>query len=165
MAEAATGVGKCTVRKAVVGDVPSIQTMVNGFAAKQQMLSRSLMEIYENVRDYFVAVDDGRVVGSAALHVFWNDLAEIRALAIKEEYQGKGLGRILVDACRQEASSMGLSRIFTLTFQPGFFKKMSFTEISKDELPHKVWSDCIKCPMFPDCDETALTLELEKTPS
>ena len=150
------------IRKARIDDVPAIQALVNHFANERKMLSRSLSEIYENVRDFFVVDDRGAVVGSAALHVFWGDLAEVRALAVADKYQGKGLGRRLVDSCRDEARAMGIKRLFALTFQPGFFRNAGYEFITKDELPHKVWSDCIKCPMFPNCDETAVILDLAK---
>lgn len=148
-----------------MADVPAIQALVNHFAGQRLMLSRSLSEIYENIRDFFVIEKGGAVIGSAALHMFWADLAEVRALAVAEGYQKQGLGALLVAACRDEAVRMGIKRIFALTFQPGFFKEMGYSLISKDELPHKVWSDCIKCPMFPDCDETALILELQQPES
>jgi amino-acid N-acetyltransferase len=148
------------IRKAVIADVPEIQALVNRFAGERKMLSRSLSEIYENVRDFFVVEDGGAVVGSAALHVFWADLAEVRALAVAEKYQGLGLGKRLIARCRSDAQKMGIRKVFALTFQLEFFRKMGFSDISKDELPHKVWSDCIKCPMFPNCDENALILEL-----
>jgi amino-acid N-acetyltransferase len=149
------------IRKAVIADVPAIQALVNHFANEHKMLSRSLSEIYENVRDFFVIEDRGAVVGSAALHVFWSDLAEVRALAVAERYQHQGLGKRLVAACRREAEKMGIKRMFCLTFQDAFFRQLGFTPISKDELPHKVWSDCIKCPMFPNCDEIALIFDLD----
>ncbi|MHC4711755.1 MAG: N-acetyltransferase [Planctomycetota bacterium] len=147
------------IRKAVIADVPQIHKLVNHFAEAHRMLSRSLAEIYENVRDFFVAEDGGAVVGSAALHIFWGDLAEVRALAVAEGYQGRGVGRQLIDSCCGEANVMGVKRVFALTFAPEFFEKSGFRRISKNELPHKIWSDCIRCPLFPDCDEEAVILE------
>jgi len=151
------------IRKARIADVPAIQALVNHFADERKMLSRSLAEIYENVRDFFVAEYGGAVVGSAALHVFWGDLAEVRALAVAEAFQHGGLGRRLVEAVIAEGHGMGIKRAFALTFQPGFFQKLGFRQITKEELPHKVWQDCIRCPMFPNCNETALTLDLTKS--
>jgi amino-acid N-acetyltransferase len=156
-----SGGGALKVRKASMADVPGIQALVNHFANERKMLSRSLSEIYENVRDFFVIEDGGAVVGSAALHFFWGDLAEVRALAVAESHQRKGLGKRLIGACTREARRMGIRKVFALTFKTDFFRSMGFRDISKDELPHKVWSDCIKCPMFPNCDEQALILELE----
>ena len=153
------------IRKAKIDDVPSIQALVNHFADQRKMLSRSLSEIYENVRDFFVVEHGGAVVGSAALHVFWADLAEVRALAVAEGYQHKGFGKLLVDSCSADAIEMGIKRVFALTFQPTFFEQLGFERITKEQLPHKVWSDCIKCPMFPNCDETAVIFDLGKLPA
>ena len=151
------------IRKAKIDDVPSIQALVNHFADQRKMLSRSLSEIYENVRDFFVVEHGGAVVGSAALHVFWGDLAEVRALAVAEAFQRAGLGRKLVDAAIKEGRGMGINKFFALTFQPSFFQKLGFKQITKEELPHKVWHDCIKCPLFPNCNETAFLLDLTKS--
>ena len=153
------------IRKALIADVPAIQGLVNRFADERKMLSRSLSEIYENVRDYFVIDDGGAVVGSAALHVFWGDLAEVRALAVAPEYQKLGLGLRLLRACCRDAEKMGIRKVFALTFAPSFFQRAGFRDISKNDLPHKVWSDCIKCPHFPNCDEQAVILELDSAAS
>lgn len=159
MAEkAAEGAG--AVRKATIADVPAIQKLVNHFAGERRMLSRSLSEIYESVRDYFVIEDAGAVVGSAALHVFWEDLAEVRALAVAQSHQGRGFGMLLLEACREEAVGMGLRKVFALTFKPGFFEKAGFRPVPKSDLPHKIWTDCLRCPLFPDCDEEAVILNL-----
>jgi len=149
-----------TVRKARVGDVEAIKALVDHFARERRMLPRPLSEIYENIRDYYVVEDAGAVVGSAALHVFWEDLAEIRALAVAEKYQGRGLGRGLVAACCHEASGMGIRRVFALTFLPGFFHGLGFADIEKERLPQKIWSDCVRCPLFPECGEEAVILEV-----
>ncbi|RMG56963.1 MAG: N-acetyltransferase, partial [Deltaproteobacteria bacterium] len=116
--------------------------------------------IYENIRDFFVCEDeDGGVVGVAALHVMWEDLAEIRSLAVKEGSEGGGIGRMLMDACLSEARSLGIKRVFALTYRSGFFEKFGFREVEKSTLPQKIWTDCLKCSKFPDCDETAVILE------
>lgn len=162
MAEKGEKAPRPVLRQAVIADVPAVQKLVNGFAERRRMLSRSLAEIYENVRDYFVADADGTIVASAALHIFWSDLAEIRALAVAESHQKTGLGSRLVTECCREARRMGVKRVFALTFEPEFFRKMDFEDISKNELPHKIWSDCIRCPMFPDCDEEAVMKLLGK---
>ncbi len=147
---------RTVIREAVIADVAAIQGLVNHFAGKRRMLSRSLAEIYEGIRDYIVVEDEGAVVGSAALHVFWADLAEIRALAVAESHQKRGLGRRLVRKCCSQARQLGIERVFALTFEVEFFRKLGFSEIPKSELPHKIWSDCIRCPLFPDCDEVAV---------
>jgi len=148
------------IRKASITDVRFIHQLVNDFAKLERMLPRPLGELYETVRDFLVAEHDGRQIGCAGLHVVWEDLAEIKSLAICEEYQGKGAGRLLVNACLDEARSLGIAKVFVLTCVPKFFRAHGFVDIPKEELPHKVWADCVRCPKFPDCDEEALALEL-----
>lgn len=124
------------------------------------MIPRSINELYENIRDFFVAENDGAICGVCALHILWEDLAEVRSLAVRKEYQRKGIGRRLVKRCIAEARSMGIKRVFVLTYQDDFFKKMGFADIDKSRLPQKIWGDCVRCPKFPECDETALILSL-----
>ncbi|PLY03878.1 MAG: GNAT family N-acetyltransferase [Desulfuromonas sp.] len=148
------------IRKARIGDAKAIHRLLIGYAGDGLMLSRSLPEIYETIRDIYVFEDAGAVVGTVWLHVCWEDLAEIRSLAVAAEAGGKGIGRLLVDAAINEAREIGMKRVFCLTYQPGFFGKIGFNEIEKSELPHKIWGDCIKCAKFPECDEIAMQLEL-----
>ncbi len=149
------------LRKAQIGDVKEIQKLLTTFASKGEMLSRSLSEIYESLRDFYVEVsDDGRISGVAALHIVWEDLAEVRSVAVASDAGRKGIGSALVKACIQEARELGLKKIFCLTYKPEFFGKMGFVLVDKSTLPHKVWGDCIKCPKFPDCDENAMSMEL-----
>ena len=148
------------IRKARVPDVPQIQRLVNSFAEKDAMLPRSLSAIYENIRDFYVVENDGRVVGCCALHVTWEDLAEVKSLAVDEGVQGKGYGQALVETCLAEAREMGVPRVFALTYIPEFFERAGFARVDKSTLPHKVWSECINCPKFPDCGEEAVVLEL-----
>ncbi len=150
------------VRKAVINDVESIHEILNDYAAKGRLLPRSLSELYEQLRAYFVLepTPEAHVQGVCGLGICWKDLAEIESLAVAEAYQGKGYGRKLLEACLQEATALGLDKVFTLTYVPGFFIKRGFYEIDKSLLPHKIWADCLKCPKFPDCDETALMLQL-----
>jgi amino-acid N-acetyltransferase len=145
------------IRKARVQDVKTIQKLIAEYARKGDMLPRSLSEIYENLRDYFVFIGDGnRVVGSAAIHIMWEDLAEVRSLAVREEWMGKGVGTKLVEACLSEALVLGITRVFALTYKPDFFERLGFKRVDKSELPQKIWTDCLKCSKFPDCDEIAL---------
>jgi amino-acid N-acetyltransferase len=144
------------IEKARISDVPQVHKLVNSFAEKDEMLPRSLSELYENVRDCFVAREGERVLGCVALHVFWSDLAEIRSLAVAEDSQDKGLGAQLVKACLEEAKELGIATIFCLTYRPELFKKFDFREVDKMELPRKVWTDCFRCPKFPNCDEMAM---------
>ncbi len=153
------------IRKARMGDVKAIQKLIADYAKKGDMLPRSLAEIYENLRDYFVFVDDGNddVVGSAAIHIMWEDLAEVRSLAVAEGKMRHGGGTQLVEACLSEAIVLGVTRVFALTYKPEFFEKLGFRKVDKAELPHKIWSDCLKCSKFPDCDEVALVADFSGT--
>jgi len=148
------------LRKARIGDVPQIHTLVNSFATRGEMLGRSRSELYEGLRDFFVVELDGAIIGCSALHINWEDLAEVRSLAVVPEGQGKGMGKMLVNACIEEARSLGIARIYALTYRPGFFEGVGFSKVPKDSLPHKVWGDCLKCPQFPNCDEDAVIMEL-----
>ncbi|MDP2932166.1 MAG: N-acetyltransferase [Chloroflexota bacterium] len=150
------------VEKARINDVPQIHQLVNSFAERGEMLARSLSEIYESLRDYFVARDGERVIACAALHVAWADLAEIKSVAVAEEFHKQGIGAQLVAACIKEARELGIPTVFCLTYQPGFFEKFGFHRVDKMELPRKVWTECYRCPKFPDCDEVALVRHLEK---
>jgi amino-acid N-acetyltransferase len=147
-------------RKAQIGDVKDIQKLLTAYAAKGDMLSRSLSELYESLRDFYVDVDGDQLLGTAALHILWEDLAEVRSVAVAENAGRKGIGSSLVQACIAEARELGLKRVFCLTYKPDFFGKHGFRLVDKSELPHKVWSDCIKCVKFPDCDENAMILDL-----
>jgi amino-acid N-acetyltransferase len=148
------------IRKAQIADVKNIQKLLMTFANRGDMLSRSLSELYESLRDFYVVEEDGVLLGAAALHVVWEDLAEVRSVAVTEDAGRKGIGSRLVQACISEAREIGLKRIFCLTYKPDFFAKHGFRLVDKAELPHKVWGDCIKCPKFPDCDENAMILDL-----
>ena len=148
-----------SLEKAKVSDVPQIHKLVNFFASREEMLPRSLAEIYENIRDFFVVRQENRVVACVALHVSWADLAEIRSMAVAEEVQGQGFGAQLVEACLDEAGKIGIETVFCLTYRPTFFEKFGFGQVDKMELPRKVWSECFHCPKFPDCDEVALVYQ------
>ena len=152
------------VEKAKINDATQIHRLINHFADKGEMLARPLSEIYENIRDYFTVRQDERVIACAALHINWEDLAEIKSLAVSEESQKHGLGDQLIAACLKEAESLGIPTVFCLTYGPAFFEKCGFSLVDKSELPHKVWGECYRCPKFPNCDEVALVYHLE-TPS
>ncbi len=144
------------IRKAVIADIREIQKLVNEFARKEQMIPRSINELYENIRDFVVAVDGKGIAGVCALHVLWDDLAEVRSLAVKAEYQKRGVGSKMVRSCIRDAKALGVKRVFVLTYQPDFFRKLRFRDTDKASLPQKIWGDCIRCPKFPECDEHAL---------
>ena len=155
----ATGV---QVEKARMSDIPQIHKLVNYFAEQGEMLARPLSELYENIRDYFVIRDEaGRVVACASLHVNWEDLAEVKAVAVAPEWQDKGLGRHLLQACVEEARLLGIPTLFCLTYRPYFYEKHGFTKVDVMSLPRKVWGECFRCPKFPNCDEVALVRQVE----
>jgi len=149
------------IEKARISDAPQIHGLINHFASNDEMLPRPLSEIYENIRDYYVVRDGDRVIACAALHVMWIDLAEIKSVAVTEDKQAQGIGGRLINACLDEARSLGLPTIFCLTYKPPLFEKYGFCQIDKMELPRKVWAECYRCPKFPDCEEVALIFHLE----
>jgi amino-acid N-acetyltransferase len=149
-----------------MGDIKKIYKLLQYFADKDLLLGRSLSSLYDQLKDFSVYVekaeddqDQEELAGVCAFHICWDNLAEIRSLAVAEGYQGKGVGQQLVDKALTEADSYGITKVFTLTYQPEFFRKLGFKDIDKAELPHKVWSDCINCSKFPDCNEEALIWE------
>ena len=144
------------IRKATVEDVKAIQNLVNHHADKGEMLPRSLGDTCDNVRDFFVYEEDGAMLGCGALHVTWVDLAEVRSLAVMDDAKSRGIGTALLAACLEDAERLNIKRVFALTYKPGFFERKGFQQIDKNELPHKVWLDCVKCVKFPDCDEVAV---------
>ncbi len=151
------------LRKAVIDDVKIIHRVLSHYGDQGLLLARPLSELYDHLRDFFVLVTDDpeqRIVGTCALGICWEDLAEIRSLAVLEDQQGNKHATRLVEACLSEARSLGIKRVFALTYVVGFFGKMGFRTVEKSQLPHKVWSDCLKCPKFPECDETAMVLDL-----
>jgi amino-acid N-acetyltransferase len=145
------------IRKATMTDVKAIYELLHHFADKGLLLGRSYSSLYDQIRDFQVALnEDGHLIGAGALHISWDNLAEIRSLAVLEDEQGKGVGRLLVERCLEEAHIFGIKKVFALTYQPRFFSRLGFKPIDKGELPHKVWSDCVNCPKFPDCNEEAM---------
>jgi len=148
------------IRKAGITDVKNIQKLIADYAKQDLLLPRSLNELYENIRDYFVCEANGLVSGCVSLHISWEDLAEVKSLAVAEEHKDRGVGRELLVAALDEAKILGLKKVFVLTYIPEFFKKHGFNPIDKSELPHKVWTECIHCVKFPDCDEIPLIIEL-----
>jgi amino-acid N-acetyltransferase len=148
-------------RKAKMQDVEPLHKLINDFAEKGLMLPRSRNMLYEALREFIIIEDDAKLVGVGALHVIWDNLAEIRALAINPDYQGQGLGKQLIGILLEESLQLGITRVFALTYQSQFFKKCGFREVAKDEMPHKIWKECIDCPKFPNCDEVAVVRDLK----
>ncbi|MCM8760295.1 MAG: N-acetyltransferase [Candidatus Omnitrophica bacterium] len=153
---------KIIIRKAKMGEVNQIRRLINRFANEGKMLPVSFNMLYERLRNFWVVEEDGKVIGCGALKVVWKDLGEIRSIAIDRKHQGKGYGKTLVKKLLEEADEIELKKVFTLTYVPEFFEKLGFGRIIKSKLPHKVWSDCINCPKFPRCDETAMLKVLKK---
>ncbi len=148
------------LRKAKIGDIKHIQALINVFAKQDIMLPRSLNELYENLRDFWVVEEGHKILGCCALHVSWEDLAEIKALAVLKNKQGKGIGRQLVTACMGEAKELGARKVFVLTYKPDYFKQFGFKRVKHSDLPHKIWAECINCCKFPNCQEIALLKSL-----
>ena len=151
------------IKKAMITDVKTIHKLLGHYGNQGLLLARPLSELYDHLRDFFVVYDNeacDTILGACALDICWDELGEIRSLAMAEEHQGKGHAVKLVEACLEEARSLGLTRIFALTYVPGFFSKMGFKVVDKSSLHYKVWSDCLRCPKFPDCDEVAMIIDL-----
>ena len=171
--------------KAQIHDAQAIHDLINVYAQRGDMLPRTMGEVYENLRDFFVvrgeaetnqAIDEGSAaslntgdagalehgdfMGCTALHIVWSDLAEIKSLAVPESVQARGVGSLLVRAAVEEARQVGLERVFALTYRPAFFERLGFVQAEVMTLPRKVWNECYRCPKFPSCNEIALTLDL-----
>jgi amino-acid N-acetyltransferase len=148
------------IRKAKIEDIKQIQSLINSFAKQDVMLPRSLNELYENLRDFWVVEKNAKIIGCCAMHISWDDLAEIKSLAVAKNAQGKGIGCQLISACLSEAKGIGVKRAFVLTYRSDYFKKLGFKKVKNSALPHKVWAECINCCKFPDCQEVALIKKL-----
>src|SRR3989338_7294855 len=148
------------IRKGKIKDIKAIYELINLFAKDDLMLPRSINDLYDNLRDFFVYEDGGAIFGCCALNICWEDLAEVRSLAVSTNQQRKGIGKQLVKACLDEAKELDVKKIFTLTYVPEYFQKMGFIRVNKSYLPRKVWGECISCVKFPDCSEVPMIKEL-----
>ena len=156
-----------TTRPARLADVPALPALINGFAEQKLMLHRPMAELYENIRDFLVAeAEVGGLVGCAAVHIDTDTVGELKSLAVAPAAHGRGVGRALVGACEDEARRLGLARLFCLTYQVEFFSRLGYTRVDRSRLPDKVWSECVRCHRFLDCDEVAMwkVLHGEATP-
>ncbi len=160
--------GEPRVVKAATADAQAIHDLVNLYAQRGDMLPRTMGEVYENLRDFFVARDssagaaqNGAFLGCVSLHIVWSDLAEVKALAVPEDVQTRGLGSLLVQATIDEARLLGLERLFALTYRPAFFERLGFVQADVMTLPRKVWNECYRCPKFPTCNEIAVVYDLK----
>jgi amino-acid N-acetyltransferase len=149
-----------TVRLATVADVPAIHALVRHFATQGRMILRHLDELYATLRELHVCDIDGQVVGCAASHLFWSDLAELKCLAVREDFHGRGIGRAICLACQDDLRRLGVRQMFTLTTATGFFERLGYRRVAKESLPRFIWGECVRCPSFPECPEDALLLDL-----
>lgn len=150
-------------RKAKVKDAVEIYNLLDNESKKGKVLKRSLNEIYEKIRNFWICEKDGQVIGICSLEIIgWQDLGEIRSLVVNSKYRNKRIGEKLVLSALEEAKLLGIKKVFILTFIPEYFKKLGFKAISMKKLPHKVWSDCIDCVYFPNCKEEALIKDISK---
>jgi amino-acid N-acetyltransferase len=147
-------------RKATVEDAEGIHALISKFADDGLLLPRTMGEIYRDIMEFFVCADEDGVAACGTLRVYGDELAELRSIAVSPERKGEGLGSGIVEACLAEARRLGVPSVFVLTFESGFFAKFGFEPVEKSRLPHKIWSDCVDCPKFPDCDEEAMLLKL-----
>ncbi|MDA8191573.1 N-acetyltransferase [Acidiferrobacter thiooxydans] len=154
------GMAAPKVRPARIADVPLIHHFLELYATKGNLLPRTMNEIYRHLRDFFVIEVDERVVAIGALEIFTEDLGEVRSLVVAEEYERRGLGRLMVQRIIAEARQLGLRRLMALTYVPAFFHKLGFVTVAMDTLPEKVWNVCVKCYKYNRCDETAVLLNL-----
>jgi len=152
------------IRKPTVKDASGIQQLIHHYAARRFLLPRTLDQVCETLRDFHVCEEEGRIIGCGALH-FWTDLAEIRSVAVLESHWRRGIGAAIVQACLREARELNAASVFALTYQPEFFARFGFRAVNKDRFPHKIWVDCANCPHFPNCNETALILDLTEAPA
>lgn len=143
-------------RQAVVQDIPGMMKLINSYADQGLMLHRSKLSMCETLQCFMVIEDDGEIVGVGGLHILWEDMAEIRSLAIASNYKGQGLGKVLVGHLEKRAVDLGIPRVISLTYQEDFFAKMGYVVVAKETLPHKVWKDCLNCAKYHNCDEIAM---------
>jgi amino-acid N-acetyltransferase len=152
------------IRKAAIGDIKAIHKILQAYGEQGELLPRPFSVLYDHLRDFMVYTTDERVVGCCALQFCWEDLAEIRSLAVLPDVVGRGIGSLLTEAVLNEARAYNVSRVFTLTYRPGFFERFGFRRIDRSELPIKIWADCILCIKFPDCDEIAMMKSFDDEP-
>jgi amino-acid N-acetyltransferase len=150
------------VRKAALSDVEPMHWLINSYASQGVMLPKTLLQLYENLRDYTVVTEtEGkRLAGCGALHIYWENLAEIRALAVSPDTARRGVGSMLVTALIEEARSMGIAKVFLFTYVPDFFARFGFKKTDHSSMPLKVFNECFQCPKFNTCDEIAMVMDL-----
>jgi len=155
---------RITVRMAETDDVEAIHALLQPFADNKIILPRSHDDLYQHLQEIVVAEYDGAAVGTVALHIYGSNLAEIRSLVVQPDHQKKQIGRLLIEAAEQWAAGLGVARIFALTYVPDFFARLGYSQVPKETLPHKVWTVCVHCAKFADCDEVAMEKRLSDAP-
>jgi amino-acid N-acetyltransferase len=148
------------IRSAKITDVREIHNLVEYYANTKEMLHRSLSSIYENIQEFVVLENNDEIVACGALHVAWEDLAEVKSLAVSEKYKKQGFGKKVVETLQDNARNLEVSRVFSLSFKPEFFIKLGYKVIPRETLPHKIWTECVNCYLFPDCGEVPLLIYL-----
>ncbi len=148
------------VRNARLADATAISKITGGYAEEGIMLKRPVENIIEDIRNFFVAEYGGRVIGCCAVAFYTERLAEIRSLAVLEEFRRTGTGRLLVEKAEAVLTEEGVREVFVLTLNPGFFGRMGYTGIDKEYFPQKIWRDCTNCPKLMACDEVAMVRRL-----
>jgi len=151
------------VRKARLADAGAMHRIINHYAHLQLMLPKTHLQLYENLRDYTVAVDKGKgelLLGCGALHIYWENLAEIRAVAVSPDIAARGIGTLLVETLIAEARTFALEQVFVFTYVPAFFSRFGFIQVEHRTMPLKVYNECFHCPKFNTCDELAMVLHL-----
>ena len=152
------------IRQAETGDVPQIVRLLDTYATQSLLLQRNEDDIYQHLQEFIVAEYDGQLVGTSALHIYGSNLAEIRSLAVNPDFRGKQIGKMLVQACEKLAYGLHVAQLFALTYVDSFFTRMGYTIVTKETLPHKIWTVCVHCKKFGDCDEVAVQKRLSNAP-
>jgi len=153
------------VRKARVADAKAIGDLINHYARRGMLLPKPLGRVYETLRTFSVWEENGKVLGCGRLDIVWENLAEVGSVAVHDSLRGQGVGSRLVESLVEEARELGIPRLFALTYQVNFFKRLGFNAIPKHDLPQKIWKDCLACSKYDRCDETAVIQVLEEVPA
>ncbi len=152
------------VRMAAVEDVDIIHALLLPFAKTDIILPRTRDNIFQHLQEFAVALYDDELVGVIAMHIYGSNLAEIRSLVVRDDMHGLGIGRLLIEGCEKWATQLGVACIFALTYVPDFFDRLGYLRVARESLPHKVWTVCVHCTRFTDCDEAAVEKRLSNAP-
>ncbi|MDP4103745.1 MAG: N-acetyltransferase [Bacillota bacterium] len=148
------------IRKANMGDTEPIFQLILHYAKEGKLLARSYNSIYENLQSFYVAVENNEVIGISSLHILDRDLAEVRSLAVDPNHSRKGIGKALVTEIMKDTKVLEIAKLIALTYQIDFFTKLGFMQVNKNDLPQKMWKDCLNCSKLHSCDETAMLINI-----